>query len=1058
MTVARYTFLPWLRRGIGNFVGTPAGPGSSRAKLTVSLDVKSDVAQAPVPPKDVYLVGPGDIARIVAEQVIRTEPRAGIADYEPNYVAGVEFYDEDFPWRYTPFAPATHRLAPWLLLVLLKEHEFTRAPGPRPLPALTLTSEAKRADIFPVVGEEWAWAHVHLNEVLPGTPAAPDLGALQRTLDGNPDAGYARLLCPRRLQENTRYTAFVVPAFEVGRRAGLDLPVADTDNGATRSWVGTDNDFPIYYEWTFRTGVGGDFESLVRALVPRDMDPRVGTRDMDISHPGYGIATASNPPDDVVGLEGALLAPTTVRKGLVEASDFAAKIEPVLNAPAEARAAGEGDPVVEPPIYGCWHAQVARVSSQPADAGWVQTLNLDPRYRAAAGLGGRVIREHQEEYMRIAWQQIGDVLTVNFKVRRAQLAIKAAYAAYTNTLVALPRERASALVAPAFSKILGSATTLRALVNASRTPRAAFSPTLRKQLRPRGAIARRLLPPDARSDGVARVVAGINEGTLSAAPPRPPAGGATLDSVTAAVAPSAWLTALRSNLGWLFFLLIVLAILLAMFAPPALAVAFLVAAAVAGAVAAAAMVRTRPQAALAAMLSPEGLAPDAILATPAQPAFTYTPETEPTLPPSSAPAPGAPLVAGDSPAAAAMRRALTDFQAALAVRVPEPRAKPALDLGLVHAKAVAAVEPHAAFAARYAPLLRVGDVDLLQYARTRYVRPRGGGMDLDLLREVMNYPDIKLGMYQPLDAISDEYFVPNLGLIPNNTLSLMRTNQPFIESYMVGLNHEFARELLWREYPTDQQGSPFRQFWDVSTYVDREGRDAKTLAEALKDIPPIHQWRNRSALGSHNQRAAEGGASQVVLVVRGDLLKRYPNTVIYAQRAAWGSGPRANRLVLSDETGELYTTNPKDERLKFPLYRARVAPDIHFIGFDLTIEEARGDPRLDETAAARAAVGSGDLGWFFVLQEVVGEPRFGLQVAAPVEASTASRWDNLSWAHLDLSGGEAIAVAKPFKSPVPGPDHGVLWNSNAADTATILYRDPVMCAVHAMTMLRNLKA
>ena len=33
---------------------------------------------------------------------------------------------------------------------------------------------------------------------------------------------------------------------------------------------------------------------------------------------------------------------------------------------------------------------------------------------------------------------------------------------------------------------------------------------------------------------------------------------------------------------------------------------------------------------------------------------------------------------------------------------------------------------------------------------------------------------------------------------------------------MVGLNHEFARELLWREFPTDQRGSYFRQFWDPS--------------------------------------------------------------------------------------------------------------------------------------------------------------------------------------------------------------------------------------------------
>ena len=51
----------------------------------------------------------------------------------------------------------------------------------------------------------------------------------------------------------------------------------------------------------------------------------------------------------------------------------------------------------------------------------------------------------------------------------------------------------------------------------------------------------------------------------------------------------------------------------------------------------------------------------------------------------------------------------------------------------------------------------------------------------------------------------------------------METNQRFIEAYMVGLNYEFARKLLWREYPTDQRGSYFRQFWSVDNYIDSEG-------------------------------------------------------------------------------------------------------------------------------------------------------------------------------------------------------------------------------------------
>ena len=54
---------------------------------------------------------------------------------------------------------------------------------------------------------------------------------------------------------------------------------------------------------------------------------------------------------------------------------------------------------------------------------------------------------------------------------------------------------------------------------------------------------------------------------------------------------------------------------------------------------------------------------------------------------------------------------------------------------------------------------------------------------------------------------------------------------------MVGLNHEFARELLWREYPTDQRGSYFRQFWDVRGVLDTERLSPDAVQEKLRDIP-----------------------------------------------------------------------------------------------------------------------------------------------------------------------------------------------------------------------------
>ena len=58
---------------------------------------------------------------------------------------------------------------------------------------------------------------------------------------------------------------------------------------------------------------------------------------------------------------------------------------------------------------------------------------------------------------------------------------------------------------------------------------------------------------------------------------------------------------------------------------------------------------------------------------------------------------------------------------------------------------------------------------------------------------------------------------------------------------MVGLNYEMSRQLLWNGYPTDQRGSYFRQFWDVSAYVPQPGdpTNPTQLAEGLKDIPLI---------------------------------------------------------------------------------------------------------------------------------------------------------------------------------------------------------------------------
>jgi hypothetical protein len=1059
-----------MRRGLANRIKDPPGVGASRAQLNVAVTVTSDVAGTAAVPvvKPIKLVGPGDVTGMKPQQVIRTEPRAGISDFEPNYLVAIDLYDEDFPWRYSPFPVDTvaHQLPPWIVLIVLTDDEFDRLKVPG-LPSPAITVKAAKENVFPMVGQEFAWAHVHLNATI-GTGTTPDLTQLKTLLDQNPDAAYARLLSPRKLEPNTAYTAFVVPAFDVGRRAGLGEVIPDTDDGSKRSWDTGKVEFPVYYEWRFRTGVEGDFELLVRALVPRDMDPRVGVRDMDISHPGFGVATATNPPDGFVSMEGALLAPTTVRRGLGSESDFAPQVALVINTPADALATpapgpgiGANDPIVAPPIYGSWHAGIERVLLATEDPGWVPALNLDPRYRAAGGLGGRVVRKYQEKYMRSAWEQIGDVLTINAKIRRGQLATKAAHAAYLKTVVKLNVESATALASPVFPKILGSSTTLHALTLASRLPRASLSPAFRKLLRPRGRIARQMLPEETRQGALATLVSGLNDGTLSAAPPPPPPTGATLESVGTAFQRPAWVAWLLRNAWWLVLLLILLALVAWAVFGGVVALSGLILGAIALAAAYLWAAQQRTAVELAQLTGPSMLTPEAVLAIPPQPEYFYTPPADDPLLPGAIVGPNSGPGA-DSVDAADMRRALVDCNEALAIQMPKPPEKIALDLPHVHSTALRALEPHTAFAARFAPLLRVGTGDIAAFELRHYIGVVTGEVPVErrVFREVMNYPDIKDPMYLPLSDVSKEYFVPNLALIPNNTLSLMKTNQEFIESYLVGLNHEFARELLWNEYPTDMQGSYFRQFWDVSVVPNRAGKNAKEFAEDLKDVPRLHEWDRTSTLGSHNHRDAQGDKSQVVLVIRGDLLKRYPNTIIYAQQATWSDEPkRKNRLILSDEKGELYERDPKDPRLRFPLYRAFVAPDIHFIGFDLTLAEVKGDPSLDETAVVRARLSPAQLGWFFAFQEVVGEPRFGLDVKEPVEPAPFPSWNDLSWVNLGLTDGERIDLKKALVgTSVTVREEGTKWGANAADMAYIFYQEPVLVGIHGREMLKNVKS
>jgi hypothetical protein len=1084
-TISTYSFLPWLRQGVANIITSADGDPAvkMRASVHVALTLSGDpvgggaeLTQTIV--QDIALYGSSDIVGIDSRAIVRTEPRPWITNFESNYLPLIEFYDEDFPWRYTPAAPDNTglHLRPWIALVVLEESEFSEGKNVanRPLPYITVGD----ASVFPPADQLWAWAHVHFNKSLsagPGEVVSPDMGAVlprvQAALGANPDVAYSRLLCPRRLVDNTGYHAFVVPVFETGRLAGLGQDPSAAPHATFSAW-GTyagkaeATNYPIYYRWYFRTGSSGDFEYLVRQLKPQPVDKRVGTRDIDVQDPGSNLPGITDPDlGGVLHLGGALRVPradldppdlaevlkyenwdqpyphpfqSALAKFVNLPDDYATQSAKDANA---ATGLGPGiaddpDPLITAPIYGRWHALIQRLLTNrdgtpaPNNQNWVHKLNLDPRHRATAAFGTNVVETNREEYMNDAWEQIGDVLAANSRIRRLQLAKEVSwrwYGRHLQTLAASNAERALNLTAPVTPRVLIEGTSVPYLQQASFVTPVHTSAVMRRVIRP-GARLMRALPFNA-AVTPQNLLARVNAGQVSAAPPKVvPPGIPTLNQTSQPIAPPDFLPFL---LDWLRKHVLFVLLLFLLLGPLVLLV-----------LAVYLLVQWNSANAPAKSISEEDQTPAAVAHFPHSPDFVLTSPSSNFRPTTGV---------TDSPVAARFKDALRDSYALLtASKTVAQRPDPVvLNLPQLISTVVVAVDPQQTIPRRGLTLISIPP----------WIQALIG----DGLNEVMAYPKIDLPMYEPLKEISIELFLPNINLIASNSITLVETNQQFIEAYMVGLNQEFSRKLLWREYPTDQRGSYFRQFWDARSFYNSENLPSEQLKEQLYDIPEMHRWSPSSQLGDHNNRAAQGQTgAQAVLVIRGELLKKYPTAVIYAQLAQWarnsdGSINLAEPRSLVD-LSDAEQANPPRDKVRTPLYEAKVDPDIYFFGFDLTIDEAKGDSGEHPNDGP---------GWFFALKERPGEPRFGLEIE---RSGALEIFDELTWDDVlpGVAAGQflpATSLSSVILAPPPMPDNegkkpqhdeDVQVDAAAQSSARwayLLYRAPVIVAIHADEML-----
>ncbi len=931
-----YTFVPWVRRGAAALAnGTPA---TNYLSLSLQATVNATAAAA----VGIRLYGPADVTGIDARVISRREPSPDTSTFEPNYLPAIEFAVPDFPWLFSPAVPAGTKLQPWVCLIVVRVQPgvslVNRAQG---LPLLQFAAPAVPLDELPDLAEIASWAHA------------------QQTGSDTLDEGISRIVCPRRLHASTAYLACLVPTYHAGVSAGTSPDLPRSDGDVAPAWdasVVAPFSLPVYASWRFATSDGGDFASLVRRLRPPETPLVLGSRDMDASAPGFGMPAFAGL---TRGLEGALMSTSTAATAWpagVEAA-FDAALRPILEPPAA------DVPLIAPPTYG----GVAAGSTLPADGAgpvWLRTLNLDPRWRAVAGLAGSIVAAARETLVASAWDQFEAVRNANQALRQLQFGREVSAAVRTRQMASVTGSDAFLqLIRPLHARLRlgGASQTIAGQLLQSRVPAGAVSAAFRRLTRRRGPVGRALFAPGA---AALRIVDRLNAatgvaGALVVATPRvPPNGTVLLDSISPALATAQLSPSIvKAAAGW--------------FATTATT--------------SPATTPTEHAAAIDVAKLPVQTPP----VSPAPPAVPVAPITVVSKLP-VIPAKGL----GDAPPLAtekgaqlemvlrfrAAAAAVTTYMTTKTTTIPDAPVSPPLaaDLGDVRTLALTAIDPATTILAR-------------ARARIPVPLPATG----DPLQPLLVTPSFPQAMSGELDP---SRLLPGVESIEPDTVVLLETNPAFVEAFMIGLNDEMRRELAWRQYPCDRHGTFFSQFWT----------DAGSGAPP--DIPPIAGWKATNDLGAN----ATTASAETVLLVRGELLRRFPNAVISAVQAVVGSN--GVRTLGATQL--------------FPVFMGTIAPDIIYFGFAL--------------APAAAIAGAG---WYFVISEHPAEPRFGFEPQAATTAATT--WNDVAWTQIAVVNNHiALAASTPG-----GPLEGIAWNAGAASQACIAFRRPVRVALHASAIV-----
>jgi hypothetical protein len=1035
MSELNLRFLPWLRRGLARLVQA----NTTDASATVNFSLK--VGGEPVT-QSLRMRGPADVIGVDTAQIIRLEPQPGTTDFEPNYFPCIEFATPDLPWMFTPTAPdEDDHLLPWLTLITVSDQLAiieTRANAP--LPVLTVPM----SELPPKLSEMWAWAHVQTTSLYTG-------GALTQALEDEPGAFISRILSPRNLKPNSGYIACLVPTFKAGALAGLGYPIAE-DTGQSLAWDEAETageiELPVYYSWSFHTGQSGDFQTLVMRLQPQELDETVGRRDMDITDIGipmkgtpgttyfFGALVSPDaippesfhqPPPPPVGgpvfdLPGNLPQPDTVDPIRETIYEFLrAETGDLDTDPYDYRT---DDPVVTPPIYA--HEQLKGAAlpppapykpilPEPYKPFWYGSVNNHPRTRGAAGLGVRIVRKHQEDFMARAWEGVTALRSINQTLQQATLASLTA-GRWQSRLQKLEPGEILNLTRSAHARILPAASgqTIWGQLRFAAVPDGSVSADFQRLIRTGGVVHHALSLATGSTQVIQHSIRQLiieNGPHLTSLSMHKLPAGAQLSGIEQAEIDD------DSTFDW--------------YAGPIENELGQVAISL-DRVLADGIQTTERASVTSAVLTIARLADGhiAYLDSLAQKGYRLSSQTQAAQSAASRLASLSNqyihnVAAGRTPTVAQIK----------AIRVQVDTLKSAFGQwsgvpGIVIKPTAPVTSPGLeSIAASVGGALSASET-ISAHLQTR-ISLDGADWGSRLIPSRMTAaPLFGEAVYPYVCELSPEYMLPGVGDIPQNTVGIVEVNGEFLESVLIGMNHEMSREMRWREYPANLSGTWFKRFWSGSQ----------------DDILSINTWPEENGLGENLIGVLKDNS--LVLLVKGEVLRRYPNLAVYAVKAiVTGKAPKRVRDV------------KEPEEQHYPVFSGELANGVKFFGFDqLSYDDVLG------TATPKNV--STDGGYFFALQEQPTEPRFGLNEYEPGQdyrIKNLNNWSELSWGHfmpgsnpdrpayVPVTGKIAVGKLLPDTAEATRPKSA--WGSHAAAMARITLQRPIRMLVHASAML-----